>query len=222
MALNARLLAIFASLALPAAAVVSLTATDGPISAALARAPEPDATPKRWELRTKFSALRVLNIDIDGKSQAYYYLTYKVENHTGQDIFFAPAFDLVTADGAVTKSGKGVSDEATKKVIAYIGNSFIQDQIAILGPMLQGDENAKEGVVIWPADSLRPGELTVYASGFSGEAAEVKPPTSDASKGTPEKVVLRKTRSLLFKVPGEVSNIKDTPITVSEDTWVMR
>lgn len=180
-------------------------------------APEPEVIPTRWELRAKFSPLRVVKLDTGSGPKAYYYLTYTVENNSGQDVLFAPSFDLVATDGSVTKSGKGINTDTTKKIIEVTGQKDLQDQIGVIGALLQGPENAKDGIVVWPAESLRPGDLTVYAAGFSGEAATVKPPT-----GKEAEAVLRKTRSLTFKVPGDAAELKNEAMSLTEDKWVMR
>ena len=68
--------------------------------------------------------------------------------------------------------------------MARLGNTLIQDQITILGTILQGEENAKEGLVVWPCENFRPGEVTIYAAGFSGETAQVKAPASRTRRAT--------------------------------------
>ncbi|CAN5689507.1 hypothetical protein BH11PLA1_BH11PLA1_02660 [soil metagenome] len=184
----------------------------------LSAAPEPEVIAKRWELRATFSDLRVAKLDVNGTPRAFYYMTYTIENPAGQDVLFAPAFEMVTGDGVVVRSGKDVSAEVTARISGLTGNQEVQDQIAIIGPLLQGTENRKEGVVVWAAANLRPGEVTVYAAGLSGESTSVKPPTPKNA----EPVVLRKTRSLVYQTPGDLSLIGDQPIKAREDKWVMR
>ncbi len=194
----------------------------GAMSLPVVAAPEPEVVPTRWELKAKFSPLRVLTVDTPEGPRAFVYMTYEVTNTTGQDVLFAPTFDLVTADGTVERSGKGVSAEATKKVIAYVNDPEVKDQIAVIGSLLQGEENARVGIVIWSGEQLRPGELTVYAAGFSGESTTVTPPKTAGGKAAAEGVVLRKTKSLTYRTPGEISQIKDTPMNPVETGWVMR
>ncbi|MCA3004145.1 MAG: hypothetical protein ACK51N_02410 [bacterium] len=161
------------TLVLSSALALSLSA------GALTAAPEPSPVPKRWQLDAAFSPLRVATVEVPNVGpRAFYYLTYKVANNTGQDLLFAGSFELATADGKVYRSGRNVPAEVTAELIARQSNPLLQDQIAILGNLLQGPENAREGLVVWPAEDLSPGTLTVYAAGFSGETAIVQAPRS--------------------------------------------
>lgn len=193
------------------------------ILASFGFAPEPSPIPRRWELEFKpgtFSMVTV-NTTENGKTsaKAYFYFTYTVTNRSGQDLLFAPSFELVGDDGAVQRSGRGVSVEASKALIARLGSSLIQDQIAMIGQLQQGPENSRQGLVAWPVENFRPGTLTLYAAGFSGETAIVqKPGTSDDKN----RVTLRKTRMLKFADVGELSGRGDEPFNVTEDRWIMR
>lgn len=193
-----------------ALAVATLAGTTG-------LAPEPDAVPRRWQLDVKFSPLRIFSADIEGKgAKSFFYLTYQVSNNSGKDVLFAPSFDLVTGDKPI-RSGRDVPGEVTKAIIDRSQNPLIQDQISILGNILQGTENAKAGVVVWPADNLQPDRLVVYAAGFSGETASVKPPA-----GAGEPILLRKTKMLRYEIKGELVGQGEAPIVTIEDRWIMR
>lgn len=202
--------------------VVILTAAAFTLAFSGGFAPEPSAVAKRWQLQADFGPLRVFSTTTDSGPRTFYYLTYKAVNRSGQDVVFAPSFDLVDSTGAVNKSGRSVPDSVTKAIIAHLANPLIQDQITILGNILQGEENAKDGVVIWPCENFRPGEISVYAAGFSGETAQVKAPGLKDEKGNDVTITLRKTRQLTFKDPGEITNRGDLPIDAGETKWIMR
>lgn len=181
-------------------------------------APEPSPVPKRWQLDVEFGPLRTAVVKVDGVDRLFYTLTYKATNNSGQDVVLAPAFDLVGEDGKVHRSGRGVPAEVTKTLLARLGNPYLEDQIAILGTLQQGPENAREGLVIWPVTDISPGEVVVYAAGFSGETAFVDPPAG--TKG--ERVTLRKSRMLRHAAPGELANRRDDPLARLEERWIMR
>jgi hypothetical protein len=214
--------ALLASLA-PAAAAPALTMstmiafTAGLSSLAMA-APEPDAVPRRWELTFEPGPLRVVSVNVNGESRLYYVLTYKVVNKSGQEVLFAPSFDLVTGKGDVIRSGRNVPSSVTSDLIARQGNAMIQDQISILGEMGQGDPNAREGLVVFTAEDHQPGELSLFCAGFSGESTTVKPPAGS----TAEPVVLRKTRHIRYAAPGLITSLGSRPLDVTERAWVMR
>lgn len=189
--------------------------------AALAWAPEPDPVPRRWQLDFKLGQLRMTTLDIAGQgSRSFFYLTYRVTNTSGQDLLLAPAFELSTSNGALIRSGRDVPADATRQVLDLLGNPFIEDQIGILGVIMQGEENTREGVVIWPVSDFQPGEVAIYATGFSGETKpyENREPTT----GKPQRTILRKTFMARYDMPGELSGRGNEPFVPSEQAWIMR
>ncbi len=185
-------------------------------------APQPDPVPRRWELDVVFGPLRIGAVEIEGVgAQPFYYLTYKATNNSQRDLLLAPSFELADGSGTVIRSGRNVPPAATQALIARQQNPFLKDQIAVLGPILQGPEHAREGLVAWPAESLKPDSLTVYASGFSGESASVQPPAGHDGSPHPT-VVLRKTRMLTYEKPGDLTGRPDAALPLAAARWVMR
>jgi hypothetical protein len=182
-----------------------------------ALAPEPDPVPRRWQLEIDPGPLRIATVSLpDVGPRSYYYLTYTVMNNSGEDLLFAPAFELAT-DQEVLRSGRSVPLEVTREIQTRVQNSLVEDQISIIGQLLQGKENAKDGLVIWPANDLNPQDLTVYAAGFSGETAKVQGPDSKQT------VILRKTLMLRYTVPGELTHRAGESLQLSEPArWIMR
>ena len=193
------------------------------VLAAFGLAPEPSPIARRWELELKpgvFSMTTVRTVE-NGKTidKAYFYFTYTVINRSGQDLLFAPSFELVGDDLKVMRSGRGVSVEANKALIARLNNPLVLDQIAMIGQLQQGPENSRQGLVAWPVESYRPGALTLYAAGFSGETAIVQKPGTTDEKN---RVTLRKTKMIRYSDVGELSGRGDQPFPVLEDRWIMR
>lgn len=202
--------------------MVAMTALPAKPAAAVLTPPEPEAIPRRWQLEIEAGPLRLASLDVPevGK-KTFFYFTYKVINNTGEDLLFAPAFELATERG-VHRSGTGVPVAVTKYLLDYVQNPYIQDQISIIGQLLQGKENAKDGLVIWPADELNADEMTLYAAGFSGETATVEKPTSK-DKEVKEKVVLRKSYQIKYHLSGDMSNFIGKEIERAEPArWIMR
>lgn len=189
-------------------------ATAGPL---LGFAPEPDAVPRRWELQVDSGELRLVTIDVPNLGpRKYLYLTFKAVNNSGQDMLFAPSFELSDGEGRVYRSGRDVPLFVTQQLLASTQNPFIQDQIGIIGEFLQGAENAKDGLAIWPVDGFSPAQLTVYAAGFSGETKTVTAPDGKS------KFVLRKTLRLEFQTPGDLATPSSEAYPVATRGWIMR
>lgn len=184
-------------------------------------APEPDPAPRRWQLAIEPGSLRVASVEVAGKGrQAYFYFTYKVTNGSGNDLLFAPSFDLGVDAGSVRRSGRDVPADVTKTILADLESKDLQDQIGIVGMLPQGEENAKEGVVIWPVNETHLAEISIYAAGFSGEMRTVS--SKDPKTGKTSTTTVRKTLMLRFQGPGDLQNVGSNPLPLVEQRWIMR
>lgn len=197
-----------------AAVVVCLGLTPGRLSAA----PEPAPVPIRWELTFDPGPLRVMTVNVDGAQAAYFYFTYKVINSTGEDLFFTPTFEMFTDDGDLIRSGRDVPEAVTAHILRRLRNPLMEDEIDIQDRLLQGPENAREGLVVWPVRNMRVDEIKVFVRGLSGETKTIQRPD------TGEPVTLRKTLMLVHEVPGEIDPTSSRPLTRREDLtrWIMR
>lgn len=183
----------------------------------LPAAPEPEAIPRRWELRVEPGDLRVTRVEVPGRgAQAFFYMTFKATNLSGQDLYFAPSMELALSSGTVIRAGRDVPSEAVNAILAYINNPFLQEESKLQGNFLQGAENAKEGLAVWPAASLKLNEATVYLSGFSGETKTVIRPDT----GKPH--VLRKTLMLRHDINGELDPSANAALTRTAQRWILR
>lgn len=180
-------------------------------------APEPDPVPRRWELQVEPGDMRVVSVDVPGAGpRKFFYMTYHVVNNSGQDVLLAPSFELSDGEGHVARSGRDVPQAAIQSITAATQNSLVQDQVSIIGELRQGEENAKDGLVIWSAENLKPQQVTVYAAGFSGETKTV------ASPDGKEKFVLRKTLRIEYNAPGDLTGSAPIILGVAAKSWIMR
>lgn len=202
-----------------AAAALALLGVVGVVST-LGLGPEPDPIPKKWELTIEPGPLRYASVDVGEGAKGYFYFTYKVTNTSGSDMLFTPSFDLATDKGDVVRSGRDVPAAVTKSLQDRLKNKSLEDQISIVGMLLQGEGNAKEGLVIWPAPTLHFAALELYGAGFSGETKSVD--IVDAKTNKPAKVTLRKTLMLRYETVGDVREPGSKPFNVIEKRWVMR
>jgi hypothetical protein len=204
-----------ATLALGLAGVLGL-------GSAMGMGPEPDPIPRKWELTVDPGELRYASVDAnDGEgAKGYFYLTYKVTNTSGKDMLFTPSFDLCNDKGEVLRSGRDVPAAVTRALLEKLDNKFLEDQISIVGMLLKGESNAKEGLVVWPASTLHMAQLDIYGSGFSGETKSVE--MQDAKTGKPTKITLRKTLKLSYQPTGDIRDQGSKPFEMIEKRWVMR
>lgn len=182
-------------------------------------APEPSPIPKRWQLEIATSVLRTAMVRVGGEERPYFFMTYKVTNNSSQDLLFAPAFELATDEGDLLRSGRDVPMDVTRDIMGRLDNELIEDQIAIVGTLLRGPENARQGVVIWPVPQEHLVETAVYCAGFSGETNTVDIPAED---GKNVKKLLRKSWMMRYRMPGDLKPGDGTTFEPYEARWIMR
>ncbi|MCA9300837.1 MAG: hypothetical protein KDA28_17325, partial [Phycisphaerales bacterium] len=139
----------------------------------------------------------------------------------GEDLYFAPLWELATDGGELIRSGRGVGSGVTESLLGQLDNTFLESQEAIVGPLLQGEENAKEGLVVWPANDLSVDEIRIYGAGFSGETRTITV-FNPESGNHDRRVVLRKTLMLAHSAPGEITPNARRPLQREEERWIMR
>ncbi len=184
------------------------------VSAVALAYPKPAPVPYRWELNFEPGPLR-LYAD-PGTGSNYWYFTYTVTNRTGKDQLWAPNMVLYTDTGDILSAGRDVPPAVTQDLLNLLGNEFLEDQNTALGDIYQGRENAKEGLIIWPANSLKVTEMSLFIAGISGETARAKNPVTGAE------VILRKTLQRDYVVPGDPSARGSHPVDMVQETWIMR
>jgi hypothetical protein len=176
--------------------------------------PKPAAVPYRWELDFEPGDLR-MHVDT-AEGRAYWFFNYKVVNNSGKDRVWAPSFVLFTDQGEILKSGDGVPPRITAELMAVLGNPLMENQFQAIGDIKIGEENAKEGLVIWSAGQTAINELKLFVGGISGETVRVVNPI------TGEESVLRKTLQRSYLVPGDPLARGHDPIQVTGEEWIMR
>jgi hypothetical protein len=211
--------------------VASLGVLVGPVGSA---APKPSQVPFSWELDFEYKTPQAIRIQLPGEKSAktFWYMLYTVTNHTGADQTFVPEFVLYTTSGQLLRSGAGVPFTAYEQIKQTVNNPLLQESTAIIGKLLQGNDNAKTGVAIWPDFDARSGVIDIFVGGLSGEMTEITLPEAievmqlDASgkqnKVTKSTVVLNKTLDLRYSVPGEASNRANVTPVLEKKSWVMR
>jgi hypothetical protein len=205
-----RLIASLAALALSAS--LGLTLLNNTTAYA---APEPSVVPVSWELNLKHGPVERLFFTVDGKKKTFWYMRYTVINNTGKDILFTPSVELMTDTGQVQEAFKDVPKEVFTRIKELYKNPLLESPNNIVGKLLQGEDNAKDGVVVFGDIDADARDFQIFMSGLSGETAEVKNPT------TGKTTVLQKTLVLDYNIPGQAINIAPQP-QYKGSHWVMK
>jgi len=231
--------AVPAAAAAPAAAPAA-AATAGDPTATPPGFPEPSLYAKEWELKFEHKTPKRIVVDDPktGKRGAYWYMTYTVTNPTSKPIEFAPSFSLLSQNSQSfepIRSDIGVPQSVFARIFEREGNRFLENQRKIQGTLNPGEEQARDGVAIWPEPQARMGRFEIFVSGLSGEYAIMKRKegrfvqidlrkAAEELKGVPDKdrLTLRKTLQLSFHVPGDEVRAGEDPVIKKGQKWVMR
>ena len=186
---------------------------------ALAFAPQPDPVPTRWQFDIDPGELRVAIVDTESGRRPYYFFTYTITNNWDNDLRFFPDIELKTDEATVQRAGRDVPAAVQAEIMGRLNNPLLEDPISIVGQVLQGPENARTGLAIWPAEDLDVDEVVIFFAGLSGEN---KAYTVTEEDGTRERFNLRKTLMLRYETPGEFGSRNNEKLGLSERLWIMR
>lgn len=179
--------------------------------------PEPGLVPRSWELDFTFKDPRRIAVKgVDGRTQWYWYVIYKVVNNTSEERLFVPEFTLATDHGNILVAGEKVKAGLFDVVKAKERNALLESPKTVVGKLLRGEDYAKESVAIWPAFEQDVDRFNLFVAGISGETTVIKHPR------TGDEVVLRKTLMLDYTTPGTGVRPQDQPIVRKGKRWVMR
>jgi len=196
--------------------------------------PRPSIVPTSWQLQFEFQSPRCISLRLPGekKSRTYWYMLYTVTNRTGADRIFVPEFILYTDTGKVYRAGKHVPSEVFHAIQSRHNNPLLMSMARITGPLLQGEDNAKDGVAIWTDIDSKARAFDVFIAGLSGERAKIKLPlptkvTVIGKDGKPiekltDTAILSKTLHLQYRLPGEPAGRANIVLKPIKKEWVMR
>jgi hypothetical protein len=196
--------------------------------------PKPSPSSNAWELDFDCQPLQAIEVVVPGQGkQKFWFLRYTVTNHNKEDQVFVPEFVLYTDNGDVARGQRGVAPMVYDQIKKTFNDPQLKDQTAMLGKVLQGDDNAKSGVAIFRDFDGIAGEIHIFVGGLSGETAEVELPVAIEvkqvnAKGNTEtvntkKVLLARTLDLKYIFPGNPAarSFRD-PLEPKDKTWIMR
>ena len=200
--------------------------------------PEPSPYPISWELDFQHERPKRIVVTLPNQgNRAFWYMTYSVVNKTDEDRMFLPVFELVTRDGKVHRSDKGVPlrvfEEIKRRERAKY--PFLEPHYRVVGTLRVGEDQAKDGVAIWPEPMSEMGNFAIYVSGLSGETVTMKMVNGNPVKVKPENiamelkgvadkdvVILRKTLQLNYVIFGDEVYPGMDEVNVRPEAWVMR
>jgi hypothetical protein len=191
-------------------------------------APEPAIVPgpSQWTIDTVFTHPQQIVLQTGGPDRLmrFWYTIITLTNNTNHDVEFYPKCDLMTDTFRITPAGKGVSPA----VFGYIKKRH-QSRYPFLEPLegadnklLQGEDNTKDVVIIWPDFDVQAKNVRIFITGLSNETAAIDHPVAKDKTGRPLKVFLRKTLELNYAFRGDPSLRFDAELAYRGKRWIMR
>lgn len=191
---------------------------------ALHAAPKTNPFSTSWTLDIEFNDPQ--RITVDGTT--YWYVLYQVTNRSGRDVQFFPSARLVTDTLEVVKAGENVGPLVYDAIAARHKRQypFFAPPTKITGPLLQGVENSRASAMVFTTFDPNAAGFTIYASGFSGEVANLPNPAFDPkqpeSDSNPRSFLLQRTLSITYSLPGDPATRQiAVPIRKNRE-WIMR
>jgi hypothetical protein len=196
-------------------------------SCGIARAdyPKPSPYPIAWELKFDYDTPRRIVVNVPGGDapQTYWYMTYTVTNNSDKEQMFLPIFEMLTKEGTIIRSDNKIPQQVFDAIKKQEKKPFLQSFPTIEGELRLGEDQARDGVAIWPEPSPRMGQFSIFVGGLSGENAALKDSSGQPVKdkdGNP--VILRKTLQLNFIIRSDGVYPGNDEVNEDPKDWVMR
>lgn len=191
-------------------------------------APEPAIVPAmgQWTVGTEFTHPQqiVLHRTSDKQPVRFWYTIITLTNNTDEDVDFYPKCDLMTDTFQVTQAGKAVSPVVFEQIKKRHKSRypFLELLSKSGNRILQGEDNTKDIVVIWPDFDNKARNIKVFIAGLSNETVAINHPVAKDGFGKPLKVFLRKTLELNYDFKGDPALRSGAGLTYKGKRWIMR
>lgn len=235
----------FAIIVLACVSSAMFLAAPGLTQTPVAPAPEPSTVPIEWQLAFTNNEPMCIKVKAPGedKAKVYWYMLYRVVNRTKEDQIFIPNFTIFTNTGEVLQANRGIPTAVYDAIKQLHNVPLLRDQASITGKLLQGEDNAKEGVAIWNDMDPKAGTFDVFVGGLSGELDYASLPTpmppavdnmptsgpaamgyrpQPPASGPTTKALLTRQLQLEYMIPGDQASRLESPVIFKFKKWVMR
>lgn len=191
----------------------------------LADYPKPSPYPITWELKFEHGPLRRVMVKVPGSEtlQPFWYLTYTVTNNTDREQVFLPVFEMMTKDGNILRSDKNIPSVVFDVIKLREKKRFLEPYPQTAGELRLGEDQARDGVAIFPEPMAEMGDFSIFVGSLSGEIQVLKNDKGEPMKDSEgRQVILRKTLQLHYLIRGDEVRPGEDPVTEGASEWVMR
>lgn len=200
----------------------------GVVVSVLVAAPEPAIVqgPGDWTVEVMFEHPQEIELQAGSGSKAkrFWYTILTLTDTTNRDVDFYPKCELMTDTFEIIPAGKGTSPAVFERIKRrHEGRyPFLESLEETSNKILQGEDNRKDIVIVWPDFDADAGNIKLFIAGLSNETVVVDHPVAKDDEGEPVKVYLRKTLELSYALPGDPALRSDATLRYEGKRWVMR
>jgi hypothetical protein len=191
-------------------------------------APAPAIVPSanQWTLNVVYNQPQQITVKIPGqrKPQRFWYVILTMTNNANIDVPFYPTNELVTDTFQIIPAYRDTRNVVFDKIKARHKKKFpfLASLETAENRILQGEDNTKDLVIIWPDFDVKAKNISLYIAGLSNETVVIEHPTQKDPNGNPEKIYLRKTLQLDYSISGDPNFRSHTSLVYKAMNWVMR
>jgi hypothetical protein len=182
--------------------------------------------PNQWTLNVVYNQPQQITVKIPGerKPQRFWYVILTLTNNTNIDVPFYPTNELVTDTFQIIPAYRDTRNVVFDKIKIRHKKKypFLESLETAENRILQGDDNTKDLVIIWPDFDVKAKNISLYIAGLSNETVVIEHPTQKDPNGNPEKIYLRKTLQLDYSIGGDPNFRSTTSLVYKAMNWVMR
>jgi hypothetical protein len=201
---------------------------------AVAEPPKPSVVPTTWQLDLDFENPQPVTLQLPGekKPRTFWYVLYKITNRTDKDRIFVPDFVMAADTGVITRAGVNIPVGVFEAIQKRHNNPLLSNLPGVTGRILQGEDNSKTSLAIWPDIDLKARAFDIFVGGLSGEREKVKLPlpltvvvTDKDGNKTQEalsEVVLSRMLKLHYLIPSEPQSRTPDSVVLDKKDWVLR
>jgi hypothetical protein len=202
-------------------------------------APKPSVVqmPNQWTLEVEYQPLQEITMTsgkgggsplaspaASPRQERYWYLIVTVTNNTGDDVEFYPQCELMTDTFEIIPAGESVPPQVIESIKVRHKRlyPFLEALDASGMRILQGRDNTRDIVMVWPDFDAKARQISLFVSGLSNETVAVDNPAAKDNPEAPKKVFLRKTLEMDYTFKGDPEFRSTERMTFTGESWIMR
>ena len=184
--------------------------------------PKPHVIPRGWLLEIEFQTPRCIAVRLPGDRHDtyYWYATYTVTNKTGEDHNLIPEIVLLSDAGDMIQANSNLPPRVFETLRKALRNPLLKSPTEIAGRIMQGADNAVDGIAIWPMPDHDVNEVRIFFQGLCGETYDEVDPANG------QIVKLHRSLVLEYETPGSVEKQPMKPWIDKNDprspVWAVR